>query len=85
MKTVNRISAVKKTIISAIAACCCVAAVAQDAGRRPQNDPLNGDNGMPTSPLAPLVYGPVNIGFDVNGNAIEAVDSIFSYLRDSFP
>ena len=41
MKTVNRISAMKKVIISALAACCCVAAVAQDAGRRPQNDPLN--------------------------------------------
>ena len=31
----------KKAIVSALAACCCVAAVAQDAGRRPQNDPLN--------------------------------------------
>ena len=39
-----------------------------------QNDPLNGDNGMEPNPLAPLIYGPVNIGFDVNGNAIEAVD-----------
>ena len=38
------------------------------------NDPLNGDNGMETSPAAPLKYGPVNIAFDVDGNAIEAVD-----------
>ncbi|MCF0237448.1 MAG: family 43 glycosylhydrolase [Sphaerochaetaceae bacterium] len=39
-----------------------------------ENDPLNGDNGMETSPAAPLIYGPVNIAFDVDGNAIEALD-----------
>ena len=38
------------------------------------NDPLNGDNGMETSPAAPLIYGPINIAMDVDGNAIEAVD-----------
>jgi len=37
-------------------------------------DPLNGSNGMPTSPAAPLEYGPINIAFDVDGNAIEALD-----------
>ena len=38
------------------------------------NDPLEGDNGMITSPAAPLKYGPVNIAFDTDGNAIEALD-----------
>lgn len=37
-------------------------------------DPLEGNNGMPTSPAAPLSYGPINIAFDVDGNAIEALD-----------
>lgn len=37
-------------------------------------DPLNGNNGLPTSPAAPLVHGPINIAVDTNGNAIEAVD-----------
>lgn len=38
------------------------------------NDPLGGDNGLPTSPAAPLSYGPINMGLDVDGNAIQAVD-----------
>ena len=38
------------------------------------NDPLAGDNGMETSPAAPLIYGPINIAFDIDGNAIEALD-----------
>lgn len=38
------------------------------------DDPLDGDNGLPTSPGAPRAYGPVNLGIDVDGNAIEAVD-----------
>ena len=46
------------------------------------NDPLNGDNGMVTSPAAPLIYGPVNIGFDVDGNAIEAVDEQDFFYAD---
>ena len=39
-----------------------------------ENDPLNGDNGMETSPVAPLIYGPVNIMFADTGESIEAVD-----------
>ncbi len=39
-----------------------------------QNDPLQGDNGLDTNHLAPLIYGPINIGFDMDGNALEAVD-----------
>lgn len=38
------------------------------------DDPLGGDNGLPTSPAAPLSYGPINLGVDVDGNAIQAVD-----------
>lgn len=38
------------------------------------NDPLSGKNGLPTSPAAPLTYGPINMGVDVDGNAIQAVD-----------
>lgn len=56
-------------------------AVNQPAGRKTatiidfiENDPLEGDNGMETSPVAPLIYGPVNIMFDTDGNSIEAVD-----------
>lgn len=37
-------------------------------------DPLKGNNGLPTSPAAPLTYGPINIAMDTDGNAIEAVD-----------
>jgi hypothetical protein len=40
------------------------------------NDPLQGDNGLPTSPAAPLRYGPINLGIDVDGNAIQAVDEV---------
>lgn len=36
-------------------------------------DPLNGDNGLPTSPsIDPTKYGPINIMLDVDGNANEA-------------
>lgn len=38
------------------------------------DDPLNGDNGLPPSPGAPLKYGAINMGVDVDGNAIEAID-----------
>ncbi|NML47124.1 family 43 glycosylhydrolase [Ramlibacter sp. G-1-2-2] len=38
------------------------------------DDPLAGDNGLPASPAAPLSYGPINMGVDVDGNAIQAVD-----------
>jgi hypothetical protein len=38
------------------------------------DDPLAGDNGLPTSPAAPLSYGAINMGVDVDGNAIQAVD-----------
>lgn len=48
------------------------------------DDPLNGDNGMETSPAAPLVYGPINIAFDVDGNAIEAVDEQDFFYADGY-
>lgn len=38
------------------------------------DDPLGGENGLPPSPVAPLVDGPINLGLDTDGNAIEAVD-----------
>jgi hypothetical protein len=38
------------------------------------DDPLRGDNGLPPSPGAPLSYGAVNLGIDVDGDVIEAVD-----------
>ena len=38
-------------------------------------DPLNGDNGLPTSPAITISkYGPVSMGVDVDGNAIQAID-----------
>ncbi|MFS2214108.1 family 43 glycosylhydrolase [Telluria sp. Tellsp104] len=38
-------------------------------------DPLRGENGMPASPGAPAKYGPINLGLDVDGNAIEATSA----------
>ena len=37
-------------------------------------DPLGGEDGLPPSPAAPLAYGPINVGLDVDGDAIQAVD-----------
>lgn len=49
-----------------------------------ENDPLVGDNGLPTSPAAPLKYGPINIAFDVDGNAIEALDEQDFIFADGY-
>lgn len=49
-----------------------------------ENDPLAGDNGMETSPAAPLIYGPINIAFDIDGNAIEAVDEQDLFYADGY-
>lgn len=38
------------------------------------DDPLAGDNGLPASPAAPLSYGAINMGVDVDGDAIQSVD-----------
>ena len=40
------------------------------------DDPLAGDNGLPTSPAQTVSYGPIAIGVDVDGNAIQAVDEV---------
>lgn len=40
------------------------------------DDPLAGDNGLPASPAQTVSYGPINIGVDVEGNAIQAVDEV---------
>jgi len=40
------------------------------------DDPLAGDNGLPTSPAQTVSYGQINIGIDVDGNAIQAVDEV---------
>ncbi|WP_159885640.1 immunoglobulin domain-containing protein [Paenibacillus puerhi] len=37
------------------------------------SDPVAGDNGLPTSPGAKMTRG-INVGIDVDGNAIQAVD-----------
>ena len=37
-------------------------------------DPVVPDNGMPDSPAAPQTIGRINLGVDVDGNAIETVD-----------
>ena len=40
------------------------------------DDPLAGGNGLPTSPAQAASYGQINIGIDVDGNAIQAVDEV---------
>jgi hypothetical protein len=40
------------------------------------DDPLAGDNGLPTSRAQIVSYGQINIGIDVDGNAIQAVDEV---------
>jgi len=40
------------------------------------DDPLKGDNGLPVSPAQTVFYGQINIGMDVDGNAIQAVDEV---------
>ncbi|WP_145746456.1 family 43 glycosylhydrolase [Variovorax beijingensis] len=40
------------------------------------HDPLAGDNGLPASPAQTVSYGPIAIGMDVDGNAIQAVDEV---------
>lgn len=77
----------KKRLISALLAFSCLLALPSVAFAKEaephstanlnafiKEDPLDGNNGMPTSPAAPLKYGPVNIAFDTDGNAIEALD-----------
>lgn len=39
-------------------------------------DPLRGDDGLPPSPAAPPRYGPINLGLDVDGNAIEGTITV---------
>lgn len=49
-------------------------------------DPLDGDNGLPTSPAVDASrYGPINLGLDVDGNAIEAtITADVSYFKGKY-